>query len=118
MIPFNPWWIHHCAGNLDPENDPYSNDYKSPICGVSTIQMLLTLFIFFIYTGLYGLVLYYIITKFLLTNNIFISFISFILFLIVVLIYVTLLIITLDKILKMKNNKEINHDNRRKSKEI
>ena len=115
MILNNPWWIHHCAGNLDPENDPYSNDYKSPIYGISTIQLLLTLFIFFIYTGLYGLVLYYIITKFLLTNNIFIF---FILFLIVVLIYVILLIITLDKILKMKNNKEINHDNRRKSKEI
>ena len=28
MIPFiiNPWWIHHCAGNLDPENDPYCED--------------------------------------------------------------------------------------------
>ncbi len=97
MIFNNPWWIHHCAGNLDPENDPYSNDYKSPICGFSAIQLILTLFIFFLYTGLYGLALYYIIIKFLLTNNIFIF---FILFLIVVLIYVTLLIITLDKILK------------------
>lgn len=97
MIFINPWWIHHCAGNLDPENDPYSDDYKSPICGFSIIQSILTLFIFCLYTGLYGLALYYIITTFLATNNIFIF---FILFLIVVLIYVILLIITLDKILK------------------
>lgn len=97
MIPFNPWWSHHCAGNLDPENDPYSNDYEDPFYGVSIIQFILTLFTFFIYTGLYGLALYYIIYNCLLTNN---YFIFFLLFLTDVSIYVTLLIITLDKILK------------------
>ena len=23
----NPWWIHHCAGTLEPESDPYSEEY-------------------------------------------------------------------------------------------
>ena len=95
MIPFNPWWIHHCAGNLEPENDPYSDDYENPIRGSSIIQLMLTLFVFFIYTGLYGLALFYIITN--LTNN---YFTFFLLFLIDISTYVTLLIITLDKILK------------------
>lgn len=97
MIPFNPWWIHHCAGNLEPENDPYSNDYEFPIRGSSIIQLMLILFVFFIYTGLYGLALFYIITN--CSNN---YFIFFLLFLIDVSVYVTLLIITLDKIFKIK----------------
>lgn len=96
MIPFNPWWIHHCAGNLEPENDPYSDDYEYSICGFSIIQLILTLFISIVYSGLYGLALFYIITN--CSNN---YFIFFLLFLIDVSVYVTLLIITLDKILKL-----------------
>ena len=97
MIPFNPWWVYHCAGNLDPENDPYSDDYEYSICGFSITQLILTLFISFVYSGLYRLALYYIIYNCLLTNN---YFTFFLLFLIDISIYVTLLIITLDKILK------------------
>ena len=29
MIPINWWWVHHCAGTLDKENDPYA-DYDDP----------------------------------------------------------------------------------------
>lgn len=28
MIIINPWWIHHCAGTLEPENDPYSEEFE------------------------------------------------------------------------------------------
>ena len=24
----NPWWVWHCSGNLDPENDPYSEEFR------------------------------------------------------------------------------------------
>lgn len=26
----NWWWVHHCAGNLNPKSDPYSNEFEYP----------------------------------------------------------------------------------------
>ena len=38
----NPWWVHHCAGNLDEKNDPYSENYDYPFSWVRWYHLLLT----------------------------------------------------------------------------
>lgn len=44
----NPWWVHHCAGTLEEENDPYSDHYKgfSPKGG----SVLLALVLWIVYS--------------------------------------------------------------------
>lgn len=60
-----PWWTHHCAGNLEPENDPYSDKFENPFYGsdVKTWRLILAIFTPFIHGvwyafGFYKLVKY------------------------------------------------------------
>lgn len=55
----NPWWSHHCAGNLKPKNDPYSEDYEYPFSGVPAGKFILIVLAVFAHTAWYGCGLYW-----------------------------------------------------------
>ncbi|WP_296864490.1 hypothetical protein [uncultured Methanobrevibacter sp.] len=56
MAPFifiNPWWVHHCAGTLEPENDPYSDEFQGiDFSYVSTKDILKFLAFFVLFAAL------------------------------------------------------------------
>ena len=67
MIFINPWWVHHCIGNLDPENDPYSEKYENPTNSIKHPYLLIILT--FIWLILYGLCFYYTVRFFMSFDN-------------------------------------------------
>lgn len=46
----NPWWIWHCSGNLDPENDPYSEEFRGIDFNFSFSKKLILYFLILIIT--------------------------------------------------------------------
>ena len=97
----NTWWIHHCAGNLDPKNDPYSEDFESPFYEeyIKPWQIILICLSMCLHTTWYGFAVFYMMRFFIKFKN-WIVYLFVPSFILLLLFYVMMNIITIRKILK------------------
>ena len=95
----NFWWIHHCAGNLEPENDPYSEEYEYPFSSLKVWQIILIPISMLIHTVWYGFGIYYMVKFFHQFGN-WIEYLFIPSFIVLLLFYAMMNIITIKKILK------------------
>lgn len=100
MIFINPWWTHHCAGNLEPENDPYGDKYEYPFSGLNLKwwQYILIPLTVVSHTGWFIVGMFYLMKLVLIGTWGIVLF--FILFLILLLVYIMANIVTIRFILK------------------